>query len=54
MDGELIDFRSGCDRASSGAVVSDRCLEWYKVVAIELVLFASILVPLACGALMSR
>jgi hypothetical protein len=32
----------------------DGALAWYKVVGIEFVLFAGIVVPLICGALLAR
>lgn len=36
------------------ALFEDSSLVWYKVVGIEFLLFAGILVPLICGALLAR
>lgn len=54
MGAQLVEFNSGCEPATSKRVLSDRPLEWYKVVGIELVLFVGTLVPLVYGALLSR
>lgn len=40
--------------APAAVWADENALAWYKVVGIELVLFAGIVVPLICGALLAR
>jgi hypothetical protein len=54
MSARVVEFSDGRDPATSEGVLSDRPLEWYKVVGIELVLFVGTLVPLVYGALLAR
>jgi hypothetical protein len=54
MSLEWTDLSSECDAASSEAAISDRSLEWCRVLGIEVVLFIAIVTPLACGALLGR
>jgi len=54
MGAQLVEFSSGCSTGSLERIVTERPLEWYKVVGIEFVLFAAIVVPLVYGALMGR
>jgi hypothetical protein len=42
------------ESASVGLVSGDRPVAWYQVVGIEFLLFAGIVVPLICGALLAR
>lgn len=39
---------------SAVLTAEDGSLDWYKVVGIEFVLFAGIVLPLICGALLAR
>jgi hypothetical protein len=42
------------EAGQAGLMSDDGSLAWYKVVGIEFVLFAGIVVPLICGALLAR
>ena len=54
MSPEWLEPGRGFGAGASDAVMTDRPLEWYKVVGIELVLFVGIMVPLVYGALVAR
>ncbi len=43
-----------CNGLQPAGVHPDGSLAWYMVVGIELVLFAGILAPVICGALLAR
>ena len=43
-----------CDGIHAAPIGSDGSLAWYKVVGIEFFLFAAILAPVVCGALLAR
>jgi len=53
MSAQVVDISGGESVVSEGLVI-DRPLEWYKIVAIELVLFVGTLVPVLYGALIVR
>ncbi|HEV2423440.1 MAG TPA: hypothetical protein VGZ29_01285 [Terriglobia bacterium] len=53
MDGEIEGSGTGQVRPVS-LMSGDGSLPWYKVVGIEFVFFAAILVSLICGALLAR
>jgi len=50
----LKDSDKRCDGLQSAQVNPDGSLAWYMVVGIELFLFAGILAPMVCGALLAR
>ena len=52
MGAQVVEFSGGCETAVSQG--TDRPLEWYKIVGIELVLFGGILAPLLYGVLLAR
>ena len=54
MSARLVEINGGCEPTTSEGVLSDRPLEWYTVVGIELLLFVGTLVPLVYGALLAR
>ena len=48
------DTLRAAESASLGLMSGDGSVAWYQVVGIEFVLFAGIVVPLICGALLAR
>lgn len=54
MDLGLEVSNSRCNGLSSARMSPDGSLAWYLVVGIELFLFAGILAPVICGALLAR
>ena len=54
MDLGFEDSTITCDGIRSARMGSDGSLAWYKVVGIEFFLFAAILAPVVCGALLAR
>jgi hypothetical protein len=50
----LEDADAQCNGLQSAQVSSDGSLAWYMVLGIELFLFAAILAPVICGALLAR
>lgn len=50
----LEDVNTQCNGLQSARVGPDGSVAWYMVVGIELFLFAAILVPVICGALLAR
>lgn len=55
MDRKLEGVAAVHGEVTPAAVWADEsALAWYKVVGIELILFAGIVVPLICGALLAR
>ena len=54
MDVGLEGSSRWCNGVGSGQISPEGSVAWYMVVGIELLLFVSILVPVVCGALLSR
>ena len=54
MDVGLEDSGIRLDAIHPAGIGSGRPLAWYMVVGIELFLFAAILAPVVCGALLAR
>jgi len=52
MSAQVVNISGGESAVPEGLVIN-RPLEWYKVVGIELMLFAGILVPVLYGALIA-
>ena len=54
MDARLGNSTVRCGGIQSAGMSTDSSLAWYKVVGIEFFLFAAILAPVVCGALLAR
>jgi len=54
MDLGVEDSKIGCSVLASGQISPDGSVAWYMVVGIEIFLFAAIVAPVICGALLAR